>query len=296
MTGVQTCALPIYQQLGNSGADGSLATANGVGTQGLAHFDVGRINNDLGYGGLVLSASSESISMLLRALKEQRRLEVLSRPQIMTMDNQPAFILVGERVPRVTGTVNNEAGQTNTIALEDVGLILGVTPRINPDGLVVMEIDATNSDLGPESEGIPISIAPNGDTIRSPRINTIQAQTTVSAMDGQTVVLGGLITKSTNQVDRRVPLLSNIPVIGHLFRYELHEGERNELLIIMTPHIVESEEDAELIKQMEVARMHWCLGDVVERSEEHTSELQSHSFISYAVFCFKKKKKKHIPT
>jgi type II secretion system protein D len=252
------------QQLGNSGATGAMNGANTVGTQGLAHFDLGRINNDLGYGGLVLAASSNSVSMLLRALKEKRRLEVLSRPQIMTMDNQPAFILVGERVPRVTGTQSNEAGQTNVITLEDVGLILGVTPRISPDGLVVMEIDATNSALGPESEGIPISIAPNGDTIRSPRINTIQAQTTVSALNGQTVVLGGLITKSTNKVERRVPLLANIPVLGNLFRYDLKEGGRNELLIIMTPHIVENEEDAELVKQMEVARMHWCLTDVLE--------------------------------
>jgi len=252
------------QQLGNAGSQQAFDNSRQVGTQGLAHFDIGRINNELGYGGLVLAASSESVSMLLRALKENRRLEILSRPQIMTMDNQPAFILVGERVPRVTGTTSNEAGQTNVITLEDVGLILGVTPRISPDGLVVMEIDATNSDLGPEAEGIPISIAPNGDTIRSPRINTIQAQTTISALDGQTVVLGGLITKAKNEVDRRVPLLSRIPVLGHLFRYELNEGERNELLIIMTPHIVDNEEDAELIKQMEVSRMHWCLADVME--------------------------------
>jgi len=252
------------QTLGNSGSNKSLATAPFVASQGLSHFDLGRVNNELGYGGLVLSASSEAVNILIRALNESRRLEILSRPQIMTLDNQPAFILVGERVPRVTGTQTNEAGQTNTIALEDVGLILGVTPRISPDGLVVMEIDAQKSELGTEAEGIPISIAPNGDTIRSPRITTTQAQTTVSAVDGQTVILGGLITKSKNEVRRRVPLLADIPVVGNLFRYDLEEEERRELLIIMTPHIIENEEDAEVIKQVEAARMHWCLNDVVE--------------------------------
>lgn len=253
------------QQLGNSGADKALLNPSRVGTQGLAHFDVGRINNELGYGGLVLAASSESVSMLVRALKESRRLEVLSRPQVMTLDNQPAFILVGERVPRVIGTSTTEAGLIqNQITLEDVGLILGVTPRISPDGLVVMEIDATSSELGAESEGIPISIAPNGDAIRSPRINTIQVQTTASAVDGQTVVLGGLITKSKNEVKRRVPYLSDIPVLGNLFRYDLDEGRRDELLIILTPHIVENEEDAMRVRQAEVARIHWCLSDVLE--------------------------------
>ena len=88
----------------------------------------------------------------------------------MTLDNQPAFIQVGQRVPRVTATQTNQVGQIiNSITNEDVGLILGVTPRISPDGLVVMEIDAEKSELGLESEGVPISVSVNGDVLRSPR-------------------------------------------------------------------------------------------------------------------------------
>ena len=251
--------------LGNSGSSQAQATAPLVGTQGLSHFDLGRINTELGFGGLVLSASSEAVSVMIRALQETRRLEILSRPQVMTMDNQPAFILVGEKVPRVTGTNVTDGGiQQNTIDLEDVGLLIGVTPRISPDGLVVMEVDAQNSELGPEAEGIPISIAPNGETIRSPRIRTIQTQTTVSAMDGQTIILGGLITKSTNEIHRRVPLLADVPVLGNLFRYDFNQSERKELLIILTPHVVRNENETELMNQVEAARMSWCINDVME--------------------------------
>ena len=249
------------QPLGNNGSTG--INRENLAGQAITNFAVGRVNSQLGYGGLVLSGGSESLSFLLRALQECRRLDVLSRPQVMTLDNQPAFIQVGQRVPRVTGTSTNEVGQTNTVTLENVGLILGVTPRISPDNLVVMEIDAEKSAVGPLSEGIPISISANGQVITSPRIDTITAQTTVSALTGQTIVLGGLISKRTFQTKRRVPMLSSIPVLGNfLFRYDSTTSDRAELLIILTPHIVRTEEDAEILKQEEAARINWCLADV----------------------------------
>ncbi|HUT12068.1 MAG TPA: secretin N-terminal domain-containing protein [Thermoguttaceae bacterium] len=252
------------QPSGNSGSTQSLNGSSILGPQGLSNFALGRVNNELGFGGLVLSASNESVSILVRALKECRRLEVLSRPQIMTLDNQPAFIQVGQRVPTIRGTQMNEAGQINNIEYENVGLIMGVTPRISPDGLVVMEIDAEKSQLGPIEEGIPISISATGEVIRSPRIDTTTAQTTVSALDGQTVVLGGLISKSKSDIQRKVPYLGDVPILGNLFRYDASVTKRIELLIIMTPHIVSTEEDAERIKQDEAARMHWCLCDVLD--------------------------------
>ncbi len=156
------------QPLGNSGSDRSLTGKDKVAGQGLTNFSVGRVNGELGYGGLVLSASSDAVSILIRALKECRRLEVLSRPQVMTLDNQPAFIQVGERVPRITGVTLGQFGQTNNVVDDNVGIILGVTPRISPDGLVVMEIDAERSFVGPEDEGVPISISTTGDVVRQP--------------------------------------------------------------------------------------------------------------------------------
>lgn len=248
--------------LGNSGSTGSLANSGKVAGQGLTNFAVGRTNAELGYGGLVLSASSDSVSVLLRALQETRRLDVLSRPQVMTLDNQAAFVQVGSRVPRVTGVTVAVTGQTNNVVDVNVGLILGVTPRISPDGLVVMEIDAEKSALGSEADGVPISVSSTGEVVRQPVINTTTAQTTVSAMSGQTVVLGGLISKAKATIHRRVPFLSNLPLLGNLFRYDNVTSERTELLIIMTPHVVRTDADVTRTRQIESARMSWVLGDV----------------------------------
>jgi hypothetical protein len=153
--------------------------------------------------------------------------------------------------------------QNNTVELENTGLILGVTPRISPEGMVVMEIDAEKSKVGPESQGVPISVV-EGEVVRSPIIDVTTAQTTVSAASGETIVMGGLITKTTETVRRRVPYLADIPVLGHLFRYDSDGVVRSELLIFLTPHVVKSEEDMERIKQAEAARMSWCLADVHE--------------------------------
>lgn len=247
--------------LGNNSSRNALANKSNVAGQGTTSFAVGRINNELGFGGLTLSASSDSVSVLVRALQECRRLEVLSRPQIRTMDNQSAFIQIGQRVPRITGVTLNQNGMTQNIELEDVGLILGVTPRISPEGNVVMELDAEKSELAPQADGIPVAVQ-GGQVIYSPSVNVTTAQTTVSARSGETIVLGGLIINGTSEVHRRVPWLWKIPILGHLFRYDSVETRRVELLIIMTPWIIRTPEDDERFKQREAARMHWCLAAV----------------------------------
>jgi type II secretory pathway component GspD/PulD (secretin) len=249
--------------LGNAGSDRAFASAGQLGSQGLSSFNVGRVNSQLGYGGFVLSASSESVSMLIRALQQSRRMEVLGRPQIMTLDNQPAFIQVGERVPRITGSRLVGQIQINDVELENTGLILGVTPRISPEGMVVMEIDAEKSKVGRDEDGIPVSFV-EGNVIRSPKISVTSAQTTVSAASGETIVLGGLITKDTSVTRRRVPYLSSIPILGDLFRYDSNQMIRTELIIILTPQVVRDEYDMERLKLAEAARMSWCLADVHE--------------------------------
>lgn len=252
------------QPLGNSGSTQSRATAGNVAGQALSHFSLGRVNSDLEYGGMVLSASSENISVLLRALDQCGSMEVLSRPQIMTLDNQQAFIQVGQRVPRIVNSQLTQLGQINSLELEDVGLLLGVTPRISPEGQVVMEIDAEKSEVGPEREGIPISVSNDGTVIRSPRVEVTTAQTTVSAASGQTIVIGGLITNSNQSLTRKVPWLGDLPVLGNLFRFDSHSNRRTELLIILTPHVIRGQSEAEYLKQVEMSRMSWVSSDVFE--------------------------------
>ena len=263
-TNVPGFAFNSTQPLGNSGSSTSLAGAGTVGGQGISNFAVGRGNDQLGFGGLVLSASSQNVNVLIRALQESRRVEILSRPQIRTLDNQPAFIQVGQRVPRIIGSTVNQNGQSNVVSLENVGLILGVTPRISPDGNVVMEIDAEKSQLGAEQDGIPVAVSIDGTVIRSPRIDTRTAQATVSASDGETIVLGGLITERNEENHRKVPWLGDLPLLKHLFRYDGFGAQRAELLIILTPRVIRSPEDSELIRQTEMARMSWCAADVVD--------------------------------
>ncbi len=253
------------QALGNAGSTTSLATAGNVAAQALSSFGVQRVSSDAGFGGLVLSASSNSVSMLLRALQESRRMEVLSRPQIMALDNQPGYAFVGQRVPFITSsTPNLQTGQpTNTISQVDVGLSLEVIPRISPDGLVVMVVNAANNRLRPLSEGVPVAIAPNGAPVLAPIQDVIEARTTVSAVSGQTVILSGLITKEENSLHRRVPILADIPLLGDLFRFDSVSTTRKELLIVLTPHVIRNRFESEMLKQVESARMNWCLSDVV---------------------------------
>lgn len=250
--------------LGNSGSDKALAGSKNFGGQALSSFMVGRDNKEAGFGGLVLSASSRNIGVLIRALQEDRETRILSRPLVRTLDNQPAFIQVGQRVPRIVGTTLGNFGQQNQIDLENVGLILGVTPRISPDGQVVMEIDAEKSKVGPEEEGVPVGVSIDGEPVRSPRIDTITAQATVSVADGETVVLGGMITRELETVERRAPYLADIPILGHLFRYDQSYDRRAEMIIILTPRVIRNPSDAERIKQAEFARMSWCAADVYD--------------------------------
>lgn len=255
----------LFNSIDSLGNNTSANNTQSVAGQSISNFSLGRSNSELGYGGLVLSASSESVSVLIRALQEEQRAEILGRPQIMTTDMVQAHILVGERVRIPTTTSSTNSGQVNLgTEEEEVGLSLLVTPRVTPDGQVIMEILTSRSRLGDEEDGTVIAIDDDGQAFRSPRIEIAETETTVSAMDGQTVILGGLITKDTLELHRQVPYLGDIPVLGHLFRFDSVEEIREELLIILTPHIVESAEDLELVKQTEAARIDWCYGDVLK--------------------------------
>jgi general secretion pathway protein D len=241
----------------------SLATATKVATQAVSNLTLGRNDPTLGFGGLVLTASSESVSVLLRALEQSQRAQIISRPQVQTLDNQIAFVQVGQSVPRIQGSTITQFGVSNQVTDVQVGLILQVQPRTSPDGLIVMQVNATKSSVASEVTGIPVAVDQNGNVIRSPRIDLTTAQTTVSARTGQTIILGGLITKDLEETTRRIPYLADIPVLGRLFRFDTASNKRTELLIIMTPYVVQTPEQVDWINARESERMSWCLADLV---------------------------------
>ena len=240
-----------------------LGQTQNVAGQGLSSFGVGRASSTSGIGGLVLSASSEAVGVLVRALQTSGRIQVLSNPQITTMDGRQASTLVGQKVPRVQGVTAGTFGQTINAVDEPVGLGLAVLPRVNQDGLILMQVQVQNSSIDDTSPGIPVGFGASGEVIRSPIINSTEALTTVSAYSGQTVVFAGLITKSRANTRSQIPVLGSIPWIGAAFRYDTETDERRELLVVLTPRIIQSDEDYETVKTIASSRMSWCLADVL---------------------------------
>ena len=241
-----------------------LGQTQNVAGQGLTSFGVGR-TNAAGQGGLVLSASSEAVGILIRALQTANRLQVLNRPQLTTLDSQIATAQVGQSVPRVTGVSQATIGSPQQVITtpEDVGLLLNVLPRVNPDGLILMQVGIENSSVGDPNTGIPIGFGANGEVIRSPIINRTRADTVVSAYSGQTVVFAGLISKSRSSSRSQIPVLGSIPYLGAAFRYDTESEQRRELMVVLTPRIIQTDEEYDLLKEVETSRMSWCLADVL---------------------------------
>jgi type II secretory pathway component GspD/PulD (secretin) len=128
----------------------------------------------------------------LRLAQRPAKMETIGRVRLNTLDNQPAFVLMGARVPTITGTAVSAAGLVRSTSTTNVGLTLGITPRISPDGSVTIAIDAEQSQLAPEAEGTVVSVTPDKKEVRTPRIDTTSVQSTVTIRDAQTVVLSSV--------------------------------------------------------------------------------------------------------
>jgi type II secretory pathway component GspD/PulD (secretin) len=245
----------------------SVAGADSVASRAVSTFGLGATSTAAGYGGFVLSAASESFSFLLRSLQDAGRAQILSRPQIMTVDNKAGFINVGQLVSRPSGLQQGQLGTPPLLVVADieVGLTLEVLPRVGADGLISMLILARRSDVDrTPGTGTAIGSDLNGIPIIVPDINETRAESTIVAYSGQTVVFGGLIQKERAVQSRRVPYLSQIPLLGVMFRFDRETERRSELLIVMTPMLINGDEDLEYVKQVESSRMSYCLADVVE--------------------------------
>ncbi|MHC4990412.1 MAG: secretin N-terminal domain-containing protein, partial [Planctomycetota bacterium] len=221
-------------------------------------FDVGSSTVTGGYGlasafvsgmGVPnIGISSTDFSLLIRALQAQGRVQVLSNPSVMAANNQPARIQVGETI-RVPESVSFEAGsQQSSVVAEETGIILSVTPSINPDGFVKMIVQPEISELSDETTQISEDFA-------SPIIERRNADTTVTVRDGQTIVIGGLISDRYQRLERQVPLLGDLPLIGPLFRSETTSSTKIELLIVLTPYVIESPAEIDLLTEREVDRL-----------------------------------------
>jgi type II secretion system protein D len=240
------------------GGNGSAAQPGVVGFQGLTNLGVGRASSTSNIGGFVFSAGSDTFNLLIRALKTQGRIDILSRPQLTTSDNQNATILVGQQVPYISSTNVTSTGLvTNGITYKNVGVQLSVTPRISPDGRVMMRVTPEVSSTAPSTVSL-------GNGVTASAFNTQTLDTTVAAMDGETIVIGGMITKRDEKTESKIPWLGDLPGVGALWRFRTQAKTKVELLVIMTPHVVRSTFDAERILAEESKRMDWVIGDVMK--------------------------------
>ena len=222
-------------------ADGS---DGGSGTT-VGDFDVGSLagalsatpGTTLGWG---VVDDDLSMTVILNALEDQQNANILSTPTLLTLDNEEAFITVGQEVPFVTGAFTNTGaanGAQNpfqTIERQSVGITLTVTPQINEGDSVVLDIEQEVNSL---TGATVLASAAAADLITNER----RLQTKVLAGDGRVVVLGGLIKDDVQATEQRVPLLGDIPVLGRLFRNDATSITKTNLLIFIRPTIIRDE-------------------------------------------------------
>ncbi len=181
--------------------------------------------------GLGISLVEQDLSMAVSALQKVGKLDVLSRPYILGSDNQAARITVGQRVPFITNSRMTDSGQTiNTIQYQDIGIILTVTPHINPAGLVIL-------DVTPEISALTGTTVPISENVNAPVFAKRSATSRVAIQDGQTIVIGGLMEDKKTEEVRKIPILGDIPLINTLFRRTTSDNTKTELLIFLTPHV-----------------------------------------------------------
>ena len=239
--------LGIEWQANDTGATGGQASANTVFSPQAGGLTLGFINN------LIIDITGNivpDLSFVLRALRSDTNTNILSTPNLVTLENEEAEIIVAREVPFITGQFTTNVGTTTTVDVgddtainavnpfqtierKDVGITLRITPQINAGNTVRLEIEHEISNVS------DINIQAASDIITDKR----SIQTTVEVDDGQIIVLGGLIRDDVVGTVEWVPILGKIPLIGALFRRKSKSVVKTNLMIFLQPRIVRSTED-----------------------------------------------------
>ena len=229
----------------NSGGTSFIGGTNlgGSGITGTGPSSIDALANGLSLGVVkgtvnVLGKEIVNLSVLARALESTGGANILSTPNLLTLDNEEASIMVGRTVPFVTGQYTTSGdGASNpfqTISREDVGLTLRIRPQISEGGTVKLALYQEVSSIDAS-----VSTAANGLVTRKRAL-----ETNVLVDDSQIIVLGGLIEDVVSDTTRAVPILSSIPFIGNLFRYDSRSRTKTNLMVFLRPHILRTPQDS----------------------------------------------------
>jgi len=218
------------------GSDG-LNSQFGVDVAELGFKDFGTGVGDLMRGFTYgFFTDSERAFAILNAVAANSDLKVLSSPQVMVLNNESAVVNVGQEVPVVTTQTERTATEQpifdKTIQYRDTGIILEVTPKINANGVIILDVS---------QEVSTADTAANVSGINSPVINKRELKTKLAVKDGQSILMGGLIQQQQDNGENGVPLLKDVPVLGNLFKFQSQRNDKTELLVMITPYVIDSE-------------------------------------------------------
>ncbi len=182
---------------------------------------------------------NNNLSVALRAMETSGNTKILSAPSLVVLNNQKAHIEVGDQIPITQTFVNTNANTDNTIGqveYKDTGVILDVRPRVNPGGLVYLNVSQVVSAPGMKDA-----------TTGNFPIQQREVATQVAVQSGQTVLLGGLIKQDESTTDTGIPGLNHLPVVGRLFGSTDRTRNRTELIVLITPRVISSGEEAKQV-------------------------------------------------
>jgi general secretion pathway protein D len=227
----------------NGGKDGLLGFTNGQG------ITIGPAAPGLNF---IIGNIASNPRIILDALAKETSVRVVSSPSVVVLHNQPATLQVGDEVPFTTrqaqSVINPDAPIVNEIEYKNTGVILKVTPRINSNGLVTMEIEQEISAVSRTTTGATDNLTP---TISQRRISS-----TIAVQSGQMVVLGGLISEQLDHEKSRIPVFGKIPYLGDVIGGSTGAGRsRTELVVFLQPSVIRDPEDASNVAQAVRASM-----------------------------------------
>lgn len=179
-------------------------------------------------------SNGNSLQAVLSALASITHVDVLSAPEVLVLNNQTAKLDVGDQVPVITATavstITTNAPEVNSVQYLSTGVILQVTPRVNKGGMVMMDID----------QQVAEPTTTTTSSINSPTIQQREITSSVAVADGETIALGGLFSNQVTRSKSGIPFLQDIPYLGHLFTDTSDSVSRDELMVLITPHVVDS--------------------------------------------------------